>query len=123
MFVEKIHFTAQRSIVSIKSIHKMHKATLLSIIGLLAFSCSVKVKQLFSLKVSDNTFYDDDGNNTLSYSATSADGSALPVWLTFDVKRKILSGIPQRPGSYLIKITATDNAGATAVCTFTLTVE
>jgi|HubBroStandDraft_4_1064222.scaffolds.fasta_scaffold337770_1 hypothetical protein len=67
MFVEKIHFTAQRSIVSIKSIHKMHKATLLSIIGLLAFSCSVKVKQLFSLKVSDNTFYDDDGNNTLSF--------------------------------------------------------
>lgn len=84
---------------------------------------SVKVKQYFSLPVSSNVFYDDDGNSTLSYSATSADGSALPAWLTFDAKRKILSGIPQRPGSYLIKIRATDNERATAVCTFTVTVE
>jgi len=84
---------------------------------------TARVKQLFSLSVRDDTFYDDDGNNTLSYSATSSDGSALPAWLTFDAKRKMLSGTPQQPGTYLIKITATDNAGATAICTFTVTVE
>jgi hypothetical protein len=82
-----------------------------------------KVKQLFSLSVRDDVFYDDDGNNTLSYSATSEDGSSLPAWLRFDTKKKILSGIPQQPGAYLIKITATDNAGAKAVCTFTVAVE
>src|SRR5262249_34306675 len=30
-----------------------------------------------------NTFFDQD-NNALSYSATLADGTALPTWLTFD---------------------------------------
>ena len=84
---------------------------------------TARVKQAFSLSVRDDTFYDDDGNSTLSFSAISADDSPLPAWLTFDAKRKILSGIPQQPGTYLIKITATDNAGATAICTFTVTVE
>jgi hypothetical protein len=83
----------------------------------------VKVKQPFSFKVTDNTFYDDDGNNTLSFSATSADGNALPAWLGFDVNRKILSGTPQHAGTYPVKIKAIDNAGGTAVCMFTITVE
>jgi Putative Ig domain/WD40-like Beta Propeller Repeat len=82
-----------------------------------------KVNQLFSLPVSDHVFYDDDGNSTLSYSATSGDGSALPAWLVFDVKSKTLSGTPLRPGTYLIQITATDTAKAAAVCSFTIKVE
>ena len=84
---------------------------------------TTKVKKPFSLLISDNTFYDDDGNSTLSYSATSADGNALPAWLTFNAKTKILSGIPKQTGASLLNITATDNAGATAICTFTLRVE
>ncbi len=83
---------------------------------------TAKIKRPFSLSVHD-AFYDDDGNNTLTFSATSADGSSLPAWLAFDTKKKIFSGIPHRPGTYLIKITATDNAGATAVSTFAVTVE
>jgi hypothetical protein len=84
---------------------------------------TIKVNQLFSFHVSDKIFYDDDGINTLNYSATSADGSALPSWLYFNPKTKTLSGTPQTPGNYPINITATDNAGATAVCTFPIKVE
>ncbi len=84
---------------------------------------TAKVKQLFSLPISDHVFYDDDGNNTLSYSATSADGSPLPAWLIFDVKRKIFSGTPQQTGTYLIQVIATDTAKATKVCTFQVKVE
>ena len=58
---------------------------------------TVKVKQFFSFKVGDNTFYDDDGKNTLSFSAASADGNALPAWLRFDAKKNILSGTPHIP--------------------------
>ncbi len=69
------------------------------------------------------SFYDDDGDNTLSYSATSGDGGALPAWLTFDMKRRTLSGTPQQTGPFLIQVTATDTAKATAVCTFPVKVE
>jgi hypothetical protein len=84
---------------------------------------TAKVKQYFSLRVSDHVFYDDDGNNTLSYSATLADSNILPAWLTFDAKSKTLSGTAQRPGTYLIKLTATDTVKATAVCVFQVKVE
>jgi hypothetical protein len=80
-------------------------------------------KQLFSFTISDKVFYDDDGNGTLSYSAASADGSALPAWLTFDVTGKSFSGTPQQPGTWLIQVVATDTAKATAVCIFPIKVE
>ena len=82
-----------------------------------------KVSQLFSLTVGDQVFYDDDGNNTLSYSATSGDGNALPAWLSFDAKNKTLSGTPRQMGTYLIRVTATDTAKASAVCVFPISVE
>jgi hypothetical protein len=84
---------------------------------------TAKVKQLFSFSISDHVFYDDDGNNTLSFSATSSDGSTLPSWLKFDVRRRTLSGTPPQTGTYLIRVTATDTAKATAVCTFPVKVE
>ncbi len=84
---------------------------------------TAKPKHLFSFTVSDQVFYDDDGNGTLSYSATSADGSALPAWLRFDSETKTLSGTPQRPGTWMIRVVATDTAKATAVCTFPIKVE
>jgi hypothetical protein len=83
---------------------------------------TIKIKQPFSIAVRENTFYDDDGNNTLSYSATLANGNSLPAWLKFDPKKKILSGKAAQPGTYSIRITATDAARATASCDFLLKV-
>ena len=42
------------------------------------------VGSAFSLALPANTFTDIDAGDVLTYSATQADGSALPAWLTFD---------------------------------------
>jgi hypothetical protein len=78
--------------------------------------------QSFTLKIPDNTFIDDDGNNTLAYSASLPDGSALPGWIKFDARKKIFTGTAPANGQYNIKIIATDTEKATAQCVFSLTV-
>lgn len=77
----------------------------------------------FSLIISDNTFFDDDGNNTLMYSAALSDGSALPAWLKFDAEKKTLSGTTAQSGTYKITITATDKATTAAASTFVVQVK
>ncbi len=77
----------------------------------------------FSYTVPDTTFYDDDGNSTLIYSATLSNGSPLPSWLTFDSATNTFIGTPTSAGNYLIKVIATDNANAKAFCTFNLKIE
>ena len=42
---------------------------------------SATVGSLFSLPLPANTFTDVDSGDTLTYTATAADGSALPAWL------------------------------------------
>jgi hypothetical protein len=78
--------------------------------------------QLFSFRVKDEVFFDDDGNNTLKLSASSPDGGPLPAWLTFNIKERTLSGKPSSPGMYKINLTATDPAGAFAVSSFSIKV-
>lgn len=81
------------------------------------------INKKFEFKVLDNVFYDDDGNNTLHYSATLANGMALPTWLTFNAKTNTLKGKPLQAGEYNITITATDVDNAMAHCTFKLRIE
>ena len=67
------------------------------------------------------SFSDVDGE-ALIYSATPADGGALPTWLTFD--NGSFSGTPSSDdlGSLDITVSAKDAGGETASDTFTLTV-
>ena len=69
------------------------------------------------------TFVDPDGD-TLTLSATQADGSALPAWLTFNPVTGTFSGTPGNAdvGSLSIKITATDPSNASVSTTLSLTV-
>jgi flagellar hook assembly protein FlgD len=76
------------------------------------------VNHLFSYTFPDSTFIDDDGNNTLTFSATLSDGNPLPGWLSFNSATHSFSGIPTEAGTYNIKITAIDAAKASAICTF-----
>jgi hypothetical protein len=76
----------------------------------------------FNYQIPDSTFIDDDGNNTLRYTATLSNGNPLPAWLSFDTVRCIFSGLPDTAALYTIKVTATDTAGASASCTFRITV-
>jgi Putative Ig domain/FlgD Ig-like domain/WD40-like Beta Propeller Repeat len=76
----------------------------------------------FNYQIPDTTFVDDNGNNTLSYSAKQSNGLALPSWLTFDNTTRTFSGTPTATGILTIKITATDTANASASCTFKMRV-
>jgi Ca2+-binding RTX toxin-like protein len=66
-----------------------------------------------------------DAGDALAMTATRADGSALPAWLTFDAATRTFSGTPENGdvGSIQIKLTATDGAGASVSEVFQLTVE
>ena len=56
-----------------------------------------------------NSFSDADGD-TLTYTATLADGSALPTWLSFDATSRSFSGTPplNYTGTISVKVTASD---------------
>ena len=80
----------------------------------------------FGFVVPAGTFFDDDliHGDRLTLSASLADGSIFPDWLTFDVSTGTFSGTPDNwdVGNYEVRVTATDLAGTSASDVFTLTV-
>ena len=64
----------------------------------------------FSYQFPANTFADADTGDTLTYSATKGDDSALPSWLTFTPGTRTFSGTPQAAdvGTLSVKVTASD---------------
>lgn len=78
----------------------------------------------FSFATPNTTFIDIDSGDTLIYSAQLADGSALPSWLTFNASTRTFAGTPTNTaaGAYTVRITATDQAGASAFDEFVLNV-
>ncbi|WP_309293198.1 putative Ig domain-containing protein [Azonexus sp.] len=77
----------------------------------------------FSYALPAAAFTDPDGD-ALIYSATLADGSALPAWLTFDAQTQTFTGTPANGdvGNLQLRVTATDPAGASASQLFMLEV-
>ena len=71
----------------------------------------------FSYTIDTSKFSDPDAGDTLTFSATQSDGSALPAWLTFNPATRTFSGTPQLGdvGFFGVKVTATDRGGLTAV--------
>ncbi|GAP95481.1 Ig-like domain-containing protein [Leptolyngbya sp. NIES-2104] len=65
----------------------------------------------FSFAVPANSFSDVD-SATLTYTATKADGTALPDWLTFDAATRTFSGTPTSAdgGSFDVKVRASDGS-------------
>ena len=78
----------------------------------------------FSFTVPPASFSDVDVGDSLTLSASLADGSALPAWLSFDATTSTFSGTPLNGdvGALAIRVTATDTAGASASQDFTVTV-
>ena len=78
---------------------------------------------LYSFAIPAGTFADDAGESALTLTATLADDSDLPSWLTFDGTS--FSGTPLQAdvdaGAITVKVTATDAQGATVSDEFTLT--
>ncbi|WP_206955959.1 putative Ig domain-containing protein [Trinickia acidisoli] len=62
--------------------------------------------------------------DTLTYTATLANGNPLPSWLTFDPANRTFSGTPtdQTTGAFAVEITATDLGGLATSTTLNLQV-
>ncbi|MDO9461776.1 MAG: putative Ig domain-containing protein, partial [Alphaproteobacteria bacterium] len=79
---------------------------------------------LLTFVVPEGTFSDIDAGDVLTYTASLADGSALPQWLSFDPATRTFSGVPENAdvGVISVRVVATDIAGATASTDFVLEV-
>ncbi|WP_173399750.1 putative Ig domain-containing protein, partial [Candidatus Synechococcus spongiarum] len=77
----------------------------------------------FSYGFPANTFSDAD-SDSLSYTATQGDDSALPGWLTFTPASRTFSGTPQAGdvGTLTVKVTADDGNGGTVSDVFNIEV-
>lgn len=74
----------------------------------------------FSYSVPSTTFKDPD-NDALSYTATQENGSALPIWLSFNASTRTFTGTPPDGVSPInLKITAKDTANNSVSDVFTL---
>src|SRR5262249_28746321 len=80
--------------------------------------------QAFSFQVPVLTFSDVDTGDTLTYSATLANGAALPTWLSFNAATRTFSGTPGAAdvGNLSVRLTATDQGGLSATDTFAVSV-
>jgi Putative Ig domain len=81
-----------------------------------------KEGQAISLPLATNTFADPTGE-TLTYTATQANGQALPSWLKFSAKTDSFDGTaPNTAETVAIKVTATDTSGLSVSDTFAATI-
>ncbi len=69
-----------------------------------------------------DAFVDPDADDILIYSATLADGNALPSWLSFDAETRTLSGVPDISGIFSVSVTAKDSANQTVSDIFVINV-
>ena len=78
----------------------------------------------FSYVFPANTFSDADTGDTLSYTATKTDDTALPTWLAFTASTRTFAGTPQAAdaGTVSVKVTASDGNGGSVSDTFDITV-
>jgi Ca2+-binding RTX toxin-like protein len=85
---------------------------------------SVLEDTALSFQVPAGSFADVDAGDTLTYSATLADGTALPSWLNFNAAICTFSGTPSyaNAGTLSVRVIATDASGASAVDDFNLSV-
>ena len=76
----------------------------------------------FSYVFPANTFSDADTGDTLSYTATKTDDTALPTWLAFTASTRTFSGTPTAAETVSVKVTASDGNGGSVSDTFDITV-
>ena len=82
------------------------------------------VGTFFSASIPANTFADTDTGDTLTYTATKGDDSALPSWLGFNATTVLLSGTPAAGdvGTVTVKVTANDGRGGSVSDEFDIVV-
>ena len=78
----------------------------------------------FTIDMPATTFADEDAGDLLTLSASLADGTALPAWLTFDAATTRSAGrrMTRRSEVSICRVTATDQDNLSVSDVFTLTV-
>ncbi|MEH1847232.1 MAG: putative Ig domain-containing protein, partial [Nostoc sp.] len=76
----------------------------------------------FNFTFAADTFNDVEDGTNLTYTATLADDTALPNWLSFDPSSRTFTGTPPTNGNFNIKVTAKDQANASVDDVFALAV-
>jgi Ca2+-binding RTX toxin-like protein len=73
----------------------------------------------------ENTFIDIDSDDLLTYTATLADGTPLPDWISIDSLTRTFIGLPTNSdvGTLSIKLTGTDSQGISIDTTFAIRVD
>ncbi|HWV14449.1 MAG TPA: putative Ig domain-containing protein [Cellvibrio sp.] len=79
---------------------------------------------VFNFQIPGNTFIDVDAGSSLTYTATQANGSALPSWLNFDASTRTFSGTPGNSdvGTLSIRVSIDDGLGGLASNNFNIVV-
>ena len=80
--------------------------------------------QTFSFVVASDTFRDVDAGDSLEFTATQDDGTALPEWLSFHGPTRSFTGTPRlgESGNVSVVLKATDTGGLYVPAPFTITV-
>lgn len=91
-------------------------------VGVLLANQSTRAGTAVSWQMPAGAFTDVDQGDVLTYSATLADGGALPAWLAFDAATGTFQATPPAAGNYAVRVTATDQAGAQVSQSFALNV-
>ncbi|MFM6515478.1 MAG: putative Ig domain-containing protein, partial [Microcystis panniformis] len=80
--------------------------------------------QTFGYTFPQNTFFDNDLNEVLTYTATLANGNSLPTWLSFNAATRTFNGIPtaDSSGTLIVVVTAIDTAQTSVSNSFNLTI-
>ena len=78
----------------------------------------------FSFTVPETIIVDIDAGDALTFGATLTSGDPLPSWLRFDAATRSFVGMPKSgdSGMHVLRLTATDQAGASVATDFVLMV-
>ncbi len=66
------------------------------------------IGKAFTYTIPNDAVCDEDGE-TVTYEALLLDSTPLPTWLTFDVKKRTLTGVPSESGNVVLRINAYDD--------------
>lgn len=83
---------------------------------------NIKTDSFLNYIIPENTFTCEYGTETLEYTATLKNGSALPSWLKFNTSTRTLSGKPMQAETDTITISVTNADTVSATCSFVLTI-
>lgn len=78
------------------------------------------IGQSYGFTIPDDTFFDEDGSTSFTYTATQLDGNPLPAWLSFNVLTRTFSGTPSEAAELKILVTATDTENDSGIAVFKL---